>query len=287
MIRIKDLAFSYGKKKRPLFQDLDLELPDGNMYGLLGKNGAGKTTLLKILCGLLIPNAGDCTIDDKIPSHRSPDLLADIYYIPEEFWVPRMKIDTFENTYAPFYPKFDHNLFEEGIEEFELDRTMPLTSMSYGQKKKVLVAFGVASGTRLFLLDEPTNGLDIPSKSIFRKLLAAGLNDDRTFLISTHQVRDMQNLIDPVAILEKGRIIFQADAYDMSRSLRIEQTQREPDSEIVLYTESVPGGYVSVIPADNTGESQIDLELLFNAVLTDPERVQAAMSRTPMEVHNG
>ncbi|MFH2050027.1 MAG: ATP-binding cassette domain-containing protein, partial [bacterium] len=201
MIELTNLSFAY-KNKAPLFDRLSLKITEGNIYGLLGKNGAGKTTLLKIICGLLFPQQGTCVVLGFAPQKRSADMLKEIYFIPEEFYTPALKINEYVLLYAPFYPNFDPQALENYIATFDLPTNEQLISLSYGQKKKFLIAFGLATNSQLLILDEPTNGLDIPSKSQFRKLLAATMDENRTIIISTHQVRDIGNLIDPIIILD-------------------------------------------------------------------------------------
>lgn len=268
MIEINNLAFAYRKKKR-LFDRLSLSLPDGSIYGLLGKNGAGKTTLLRIMTGLLYPQEGQSITDGEQAPHRSPALLRELYFIPEEFYVPPVSGVRFIELYAPFYPRFDHSAIERYFFEFELEKNESLTTLSYGQKKKFLIAFGLACQCKTLLLDEPTNGLDIPSKSQFRRLVASAMTDDRTFIISTHQVRDMENLIDPVIIIDEGRIIFYRDSYEISNRLAVSNLQREPVDGSYLYAEKLPGGFAVVTENTDNRESQIDLELLFNTVIAN------------------
>jgi ABC-2 type transport system ATP-binding protein len=273
-----DLTFAY-KNKPPLFSGLSLQISDGNIYGLLGKNGAGKTTLLKIICGLLFPQQGTCSVLAFTPSKRVPEMLQEIYFIPEEIYTPPLKIDEYLKLYASFYPRFDHQSFGQYIKTFDLPRNDRLTSLSYGQKKKFLVAFGLASNCRLLILDEPTNGLDIPSKSQFRKLLAASLSEDRIIIISTHQVRDIGNLIDPIVILDDGNVIFNQSIDDISRKLAVRLQKTEPGKDDVLYSEKTLGGYVVI--AENRGEleSNLDIELLFNAVINNQQRMGELFTR--------
>ena len=164
MIELKKLTFGY-KKRQHLFKDLDLSIPSGNIYGLLGKNGAGKTTLLSIISGLLTNTAGDIQTLGHVPCKREPSLLSQLYFVPEELHVPSMTIQAFLTTYAPFYPAFNYQQFDDFLGEFGLDKSKNLQKLSYGQKKKVIIGFGLASNSKLLILDEPTNGLDIPSKS--------------------------------------------------------------------------------------------------------------------------
>jgi ABC-2 type transport system ATP-binding protein len=279
MITMKDLCFGYGKE--PLFTGLDLALEAGSIYGLLGKNGAGKTTLLKLIAGLRRAQSGLCRALGSNPSRRPPSLLEEIYFIPEEFATPPLSIESYVAIYAPFYPRFDRALFEDCRREFALSSTKKLTGFSYGQKKKFLLAFGIASGCRLLLLDEPTNGLDIPSKSQFRRLLASAVSEERLILISTHQVRDMENLIDPIIILDEGRIIYNRSLEETAKhiTIRIEQQAPDPAADTLLYSAAVLGGYVAVRENREDEESGIDLETLFNAVTANSEGVAALFHR--------
>jgi len=272
MIKLKNVSFGYNKNKS-LFEHLDLQLEQGNIYGLLGKNGAGKTTLMKLIAGLVFPKGGELDVMGFVPQERQPQFLADVYFIHEELYVPKVKISTYEKTYAPFYPNFDHAAFDSYLSEFGLEKNAKMTEMSYGQKKKVLLSFGLACNARLLILDEPTNGLDIPSKSQLRKLLAKSISEERTFIISTHQVRDMANLIDPIIILEAGKIIFQENLYDVSKKLYFDISYRTAEPENVLHAERLPGAYRTVTENTNEVESEIELEALFNTIITNQQKI--------------
>lgn len=270
MIDIKNLTFGY-RRKQILFNQLNLTLPMGNIYGLLGKNGAGKTSLLKLMTGLLYPNAGECLLFDKPAQDRLPEVLADLYLIPEEFQLPAVSAKEFIRLHAPFYPRFDQGLLDEYLTEFEVQTNAKLTTLSYGQKKKFLIAFGLATRTHLLLLDEPTNGLDIPSKSQFRKIIASSMDEERCILISTHQVRDLASLIDNIIILENGKIIFHQSTYDISSKLAFAQTNDTTNLD-VIYAEDVFNGK-AVIYRKNSEETEIDLELLFNGIISSAEKI--------------
>lgn len=266
MIQLTDLSFAYTKG-RPLFEGLQLSIPGGNIYGLLGKNGAGKTTLLSLISGLLFPTEGSCEVMGYTPGERAPALLSDLFFIPEELHIPALRIKAFVDIYAPFYPKFDRAQFENLLAEFKLEDDRKLTKLSYGQKKKVMLCFGLATNCRLLILDEPTNGLDIPSKTQLRKILAGAISDDRTFIISTHQVRDLANLMDPIIIINEGNIIFQESLESINNKLQFQLEYREPGPDQAIYAERVPGGYMTINPQNGEGEEEVDLEVLFNAVI--------------------
>ena len=272
MLIIKDLKFQYAKNQQPLFENLDCELQEGSIVGLLGKNGAGKTTLLKLMIGLLRATHGRVSVMGHQPAERLPSMLQEMYFLPEEFHHPGVSIKRYVKANAGFYPRFDESLLRRLINDFELPEGKSLHQLSYGQKKKFLISFALSTRCRLLVLDEPTNGLDIPSKSIFRKVMAGSLNEDQLVIISTHQVRDVENLIDRVLMLEKGKFIMQKNIYDISSRLHF-ATTTSAEGENILYHEMVPGGY-KVITPQTEGSSSVDIELLFNAISNGNEKMK-------------
>ena len=264
MIQVKDLNFVYARQQA-LFDNLSVKLEAGSITGLLGKNGAGKTSLLKLFTGLLFPQSGEYSVLGYDPRKREVAMLNDIYLVPEEFVLPPISINEYQKAYAPFYQKFDYDLFRTILGEFELNSKSNLNKLSHGQKKKFLIAYALATRCRLLILDEPTNGLDIPSKSLFRKILAGSLEDNQLVIISTHQVKDVENLIDRIIILENGKVIFQQSIVEISEKVCFVSGTSE-DTVEAIYSEAVPGGYRMVMPS-NHSETEVDIELLFNAVI--------------------
>ncbi len=275
MIEIKDLSFSYGRKD--LFQEMDLTLQPGNIYGLLGLNGAGKSTLLKLMTGLLFPTEGTLTTLGYDPAKRDPGLLSKLFVLPEELNTPGMTDREYVRVRAPFYPGFDHDRLDRYRQEFDLPRERKLTTLSYGQKKKFLLSFGLACNASLVLLDEPTNGLDIPSKGLFRRLIAEALTDEQIFIISTHQVRDVEALIDPIVILHEGTVLFNQTLAQVTSHIRISHSTTRPDShaEGLLYCEPTVGGFSAVWKDENATDGQVDLEVLFKSVIASPETISS------------
>ncbi len=272
MIEIKNLNYGYSKKKQ-ILNDLSLELKPGNIYGLLGKNGAGKSTLLKNIAGLLYPKQGSVSVRGIPAMDRNPNILEDIYFIPEEFSLPSFSIKQFIDIYSVFYPNFSQEQFYTALKEFDLESTEKLNALSHGQKKKVIIGFGLASNCNLLIMDEPTNGLDIPSKSQFRKIVASSVTDDRCFIISTHQVKDVENLIDPIVIMDAGEILFHQTVEEVSKKLSFEVQKKLEDEEQLVYAQSVLGGY-SVVRENESGiEGNIDLEILFNSIISSKEKI--------------
>jgi ABC-2 type transport system ATP-binding protein len=263
MIQIKDLNFGYSRQQT-LFNGLTLRLGAGSITGLLGKNGAGKTSLLKLLTGLLHPNGGELSVLNHTPKKREVSMLNDIFLVPEEFYFPAVTIEDYLKAYAPFYPRFDQGMIDRILAEFELYLSQNLQKLSHGQKKKFLIAFALATRCRLLALDEPTNGLDIPSKALFRKILAGSLDENQLVIISTHQVKDVENLIDKIIILDNGKVIFNHTMEEISNKVCFVNGTSE-DTKDSIYSEAVPGGYRMMMP-NGYAETEIDIELLFNAI---------------------
>lgn len=263
MIKVNDLHFSYNRRKG-LFNGLSMELHTGSITGLLGKNGAGKTSLLKLLAGSLQPVKGEISVLGHCPREREVSFLRDVYFVTEDFRLPSVTVEDYMKAFSPFYPGFDNGLMYNILKEFCLDPKNSLQLLSHGQKKKFLIAFALATRCRFLIFDEPTNGLDIPSKALFRKILAGSLDENQLVVISTHQVRDVENLIDTIIILDEGKAIFRESVSAISGKVSfMSGTARDIDRAI--YSEAVPGGYRLIIPNENT-ETEVDIELLFNAV---------------------
>lgn len=274
MITINNLDFSY--KNVAVFKNISLEFKDGNVYGLLGENGVGKTTLLKIISGLQFPNNGTCTVDDFIPSERNPYFLQNIFYLPEEVITEDTTPEKFINKLGVFYPRYDHSYFLNLMKELEVDATNKFNAMSYGQKKKSLLACALSLRTDYLLLDEPTNGLDIPSKALFRKVILQHSTDEinrvPTIIISTHQVKDVENLIDPIVILDRDEVLLNATFEEISQRLYFEYGAEKSDE--ALYSEMIPGGYINVLPNTFNMESKVNVEALFNAVRCNKKKIR-------------
>lgn len=289
MVTIENLDFSY--KNAAVFKNISLDFKEGNVYGLLGENGVGKTTLLKLICGLQQPNAGSCTVDEFIPSERNPYFLQNIFYLPEEVITDDTTPELFVSKLGSFYPRYDHSYFLNLMKELEVDATKKFSALSYGQKKKALLACALSLRTDYLLLDEPTNGLDIPSKALFRKVIlqhgavvepvettsvSSASSDSRgnfpTIIISTHQVKDVENLIDPIVILEHDEVLLNATFEEISSKLYFDYSAEKSDD--ALYSEMMPGGYINVLPNKFEMESKVNVEALFNAVRNNKKRIK-------------
>ncbi|MBQ3658219.1 MAG: ABC transporter ATP-binding protein [Bacteroidales bacterium] len=273
MIVINGLKFNYSKHE--VFDNLSLNFNEGKIYGLLGLNGAGKSTLLYLMSGLLFANGGKVEFNGYDVTKRNPNALADMFLVPEEFELPRLTFEKYVKLNAPFYPKFSREVFEKCLKGFNMTADIRLDKLSMGQKKKAFMCFALAANTSLLIMDEPTNGLDIPSKSQFRQVVSSCMNDNRTIIISTHQVRDVENLIDHITIIDNKKCVFDYSVLDITEKLFFTTEKTENP----LFAQDVFGGQLLVGKRQNgDSETPLNIELLFNAVLADSNKINQVFS---------
>lgn len=262
MITTKNLTFGYSSRHAVL-NDITLRLDEGHIHGLLGCNGIGKTTLLKIICGIMRPTSGEVAVDGISPSEHSPAMFSELIMIPEEFDLPNISLECYAKITSPFYPRFDMGQMRSYCEELCVNSEEHLHSMSMGQRKKAYIAFALACNVKMLLLDEPTNGLDIPSKSIFRRMLASYVDEGRMVVISTHQVADVEKLLDNIVILDGRGVALSATTSEICAKLKF---GRAAEGDEVLYSESTIAGDMAVMLNRDGEDTMLNIELLFNAV---------------------
>lgn len=270
MLTLKNVNFSYSRKTR-LIEDFSMTLRKGTVTGLLGKNGSGKTTLMYLICGLLKPDSGKIQFTDNdqtyTPFDRKTAFLEDIFIVPEEFSLPSVELKDFLEVNTPFYPKFDKNAMERYLDIFDLEKDLHLGKLSMGQKKKVFISFAMACNTSLLLLDEPTNGLDITAKRNFRRAIASCMDDDKCILISTHQVHDVDKILDHVVITDRKGVLLNASIEEIMSRYRFTFTTDRNRAAQALLSLDVPGGMNIVEPLlDPDTETEVNLESLFELV---------------------
>lgn len=269
MVTIEELSFGYRNSKNKLFQDFSLSFEKGKVYGLLGKNGVGKSTLLYLMTGLLVSQKGRICFNKIDVTRRLPITLCDMYIVPEEFDLPSISFRNYVEYNKTFYPRFSMDDLHKYLECFELDMDVNLGALSMGQKKKVYMSFALATNTSLLLMDEPTNGLDIPAKSQFRKFIAMGMSDDKTIVISTHQVKDVDNLLDHVIILDQNKVLLNESVSHICQKLLFVEISSDEMADEALYVSPSIQGKSMILHNKDQEESAINLELLFNAILNN------------------
>ena len=279
MIEVKNLFFSYGKRKQKVFDDFSLALDKGSVYGLLGKNGTGKSTLLYLMTGLLRPQAGRVLYKGVDVSMRYPLTLQDMFLVPEELALPSVSLKQYLKLNTPFYPNFSNELLSTCLRDFDMNEDIHLGELSMGQKKKAFMCFALATNTSLLVMDEPSNGLDIPSKSQFRKVIASGMTDEKSVIISTHQVRDIDSLLDHVVIIDGTRVLLNASVKTICDKVYFaEQGMNEPTDTALYVQPSVQGNSV-IFPNTENEETNLNLEVLFNAMLAEREKMQTMFNK--------
>lgn len=274
MLQVENISFSYGRRKPEVLSDFSFSLEKGRVYGLLGKNGVGKSTLLYLMCGLLTPKHGRVMYHGVDMRRRLPETLRDVFLVPEEFDLPAVSLVQFVELNSPFYPNFSKEDMMTYLHLFEMDWNIHLGGLSMGQKKKVFMSFALATHTSLLLMDEPTNGLDIMAKSQFRKFIASGMSDERTIVISTHQVRDIDNMLDHVVIMNNSRVLLDESIVRVTERLAFVESDSPALAEEALYKLPSVQGNSLLLPNREGVETKLNLELLFGAVLADPEKIK-------------
>ena len=275
MITIKDLGFAYGE--HTVLKNISMNLEEGRIYGLLGENGVGKTTLLTLLCGLKKPMAGTIDTDGRNPYDRQPSLLSDQYYLSDEVAPMNMKAADYAKNYGKFWEGFDMDKFMEVMAVLENDPQQKMNKMSFGQLKKTYIAFALACNTKYLYMDEPTNGLDIPSKAQFRKAITKYTREDSIILISTHQVRDLENIIDPIIILDRQDVLLNATLEEITQKLYFDYSSEKIEG--ALYSEMIPGATVQVCLNQTGEDSKVNMEALFNTVHIHKELIKGIFNK--------
>ena len=279
MIDVNKVSFSYGRKKSKVLDGFSMQLAEGAVYGLLGKNGTGKSTLLYLMAGLLRPQSGQVLYKGAEVTKRYPNILQDMFLVPEEFALPSVSLKQYVKLNAPFYPNFSDELLRSCLRDFDMNEDIHLGELSMGQKKKAFMCFALATNTSLLMMDEPSNGLDIPSKSQFRKVIASGMTDDKAVIISTHQVRDIDSLLDHVLIMDGSELLLNESVASICEKLYFaEQGMNEPTDDALYVQPSVQGNSV-ILPNTYGEESKLNLEVLFNAMLAERVKMQQMFNR--------
>lgn len=277
MLKIENCTFSYKRKGTPTIDNFSLSLNEGGVYGLLGSNGAGKSTLLQLIAGLLTPAEGCVTLDDVNTRLRRPSTMEKIFIVPEEIELPPLKLERFTTLNGAFYPNFSKEDMYRHLDTFGLERDIRLDRLSMGQKKKAILCFAMACNTKLLLMDEPTNGLDIPAKSAFRKYIAESMSDDRIFIISTHQVRDVSQILDHILIMDHSKVLLDSSVGRIQEKLKFIDTNKRELIEKAVFAVPGMGGSSIILPNEDGDDSELNLEILFDFAISNPEKANLCL----------
>lgn len=275
MITTNRLTFGYSSRRNVL-TNISFKMDRGHIHGLLGCNGIGKTTLLKIVCGIMRPQSGEILVNGVDPMTRRPEMFSEMMIIPEEFDLPNISLERYADITSPFYPRFSREQMRAYCAEFHVNPAERLHSMSMGQRKKAYIAFALACNVSMLLMDEPTNGLDIPSKSVFRRVLAGYVDDSRLVVISTHQVADVEQLLDSIVILDEQGVALNATTAEICRKLKF---GKATEADQVIYSERTIQGDMAVMLNEDDADTPLGIELLFNATTANRNAIAAIFNK--------
>ncbi|WP_375748523.1 ATP-binding cassette domain-containing protein [Vibrio sp. HN007] len=236
VISISNLHHSYGQKK--IYEGLNLEIEPRTIFGLLGKNGVGKSTLINLLMGYLKPQKGECLIFGEPANYLSPETRARIALLYEGFIsYDTMSIEQVEKFFSSFYPKWQKRYFIELIDLMDVSMHQPLSSLSFGQKSQVILGLLLAQDADLLILDDYSMGLDAGYRRLFVDYLGDYLNGtNKTVLITTHVMSDLESLVDQIAIVDRSTTVFQSSMShfnEMFRCYTSDEITKIPDSPLI------------------------------------------------------
>lgn len=279
MLKLSNVEFAYTKNNI-LYSNLNLEIKSGHVYGLLGCNGSGKSTLLQLFSGVVFATKGSVVFRGNSIAERNVQSLQEIFLLADESSEhSSLSGYAYLNVYKRFYPFFNIDTFYSIAKDFAVPLDVKLSSLSEGMYKKYKIAFALATNCKLILLDEPTNGLDIPSKVIFKRIIAKFTNLESTIIISSHQLHDIENIIDNIIIIDNGNILLNQSLEQIEKELLFINGMVEQDADILYSTSTVNG--MSHIIRRNSNEqyaSNVMLELLFQFVIEQREKVNKIFS---------
>lgn len=268
MITINQVSFSY-KKNDLVLHDLNFDLNTPGVYGLFGKNAAGKSTLMKLMSGSLFPTQGSVYIQGTSTEDRSVASLQQVYYLSESIESPNWTAKQLAATYGKLYPNFGMTLFFEILSSFEVKPDITRKNMSMGQQKKLEISFALATQAPYLFMDEATNGLDIPSKKQFRKLINLYISEDQTLILSTHQFREIDQIIDHIMVLDNKQLVLNLSTAKLNQHFIC--TNQPLTGEQLLYKDAGSPGNYGLYNNPHHRECQLDIELLFTAISTDSQ----------------
>lgn len=204
MLKIEHLEKSFGSHR--VLKDLNLELKEGSVFGLVGVNGAGKSTLLRLIAGVYQPDGGTIQFEGK-DTFKDADIRASISFVSDEpYYEPGTTMESMKLLYESVYP-FDQALFQNYCKEFELDPSKPIAGFSKGMKRRMSIIFGLCTHPKLLLLDEAYDGLEPLARLKFKRILAERIEEEKlSVIIASHNLRELEDICDSFGILENGQI---------------------------------------------------------------------------------
>ena len=210
-LECKKLSKRYGKVQA--LDQVDLTIEAGHIVGLLGPNGSGKTTLIKLANGLLTPSSGEILIGGKKPS---PETKSVVSYLPDRPSLPEwMNVEKLMDFFGDFYEDFERAKAEEMLTHLGIDHKQRLKEMSKGTQEKVQLIMVMSRKAQLYLLDEPIGGVDPATRDYILDTIIKNYNPSASVVISTHLISDVEQVLDDVIFINKGKVVLQSSVDDI------------------------------------------------------------------------
>ena len=214
MLEMKNVTKTFGKLKA--LDDLSLSVPQGSVYGLVGPNGAGKSTAIRLMTGIYRPDSGSVTLEG-MPIYENPVNKMRMGYIPDDiFYFPSATMEEMHRFYRGIYPHFDASLYERLFEAFQLPKKSPIRRFSKGMQKQAAFHLALCTHPQMLILDEPVDGLDpVMRRQVWSLILSDVAQEGTTVLISSHNLRELEDICDHVGIMDHGKMLLERSLQDM------------------------------------------------------------------------
>ena len=238
MLEMKNITKTFGDFKA--LDDLTMTVPKGTVYGLVGPNGAGKSTAIRHLTGVYRPDSGEITLDGR-PIYENPDAKVRIGYIPDDiFYFPSATLEDMRKYYRGLYPKFDDQLFERLYEIFRLPKKSPIRRFSKGMQKQAAFHLAICCRPEVLILDEPVDGLDpVMRRQVWSLILSDVAEHGTTVLISSHNLRELEDICDHVGIMDHGKMLLEKSLADMQGgTVKLQLVGQPPEGLDILHESS-------------------------------------------------
>ena len=253
MLELKNVTKSFGTTKA--VEDLTMTVPKGTVYGLVGPNGAGKSTAIRLALGVSRPDSGSITLDGK-PVFENPEVKSRICSIPDEvFYFQSATMADMKNYYKGMYPQFDEALFDKLYEVFQLPRNSPIRRFSKGMQKQAAFHLSICTHPELLILDEPVDGLDpVMRRQVWSLLLGEVAQRETTVLVSSHNLRELEDICDHVGIMDHGKMLLERSLADMQGNTHKVQLVGNVPLDLEILHESNSGRLKTLVVRGNAEE---------------------------------
>lgn len=224
-------AYSITKKfgSTVALADMSCKIHNGSIFGLVGSNGAGKSTFLRLACGVFKPDRGEIRIDGE-PVYENPSVKERVFFVADSPWfLHQARVDDMADFYRRYYPRYSKETYKRLSNMFPLDLKKPISQMSKGQQRQVVLLLALSCQPDYLFLDEAFDGLDPVMRQLVKRLLAESVSKyNQTVIISSHNLRELEDVCDHVGLLHKGGIVFEKELDELKLGIHKVQAAFRP-----------------------------------------------------------